>query len=135
MSTTRHPETEGDLTMTRSEEELRVGKRGVDAGTFRLRKYVETEPVSEQVELRRESVDVERTPVDRPVAGTELGEQEVEVNLHAEEPVVQKNTVAREQVTARKREESETAEVQDELRRERIETEGGENIDRRGKRS
>src|SRR5215207_6394056 len=75
--------------MTRSEEEMRIGKQNVDAGRVRLRKWVETEPVSEDVRLRRETARIERQPLNEPVTNADLGEREIEVNLQREEPVVE----------------------------------------------
>ena len=53
------------------EEELRIGKRDVNLGRVRVRSYVVEEPVSEQLNLRGERVEVERRPVDRPVGATD----------------------------------------------------------------
>jgi uncharacterized protein (TIGR02271 family) len=118
-----------DATITRSEEEMRVGKRDVDAGTVRLRKFVETEPVTEQVQLRQERVDIEREPVNKPARGGQLGDQEVDVNLRREEPVVEKNVVEKEQIRARKRDEMTTEDVGGEVRKERVDIEGDEGSD------
>src|SRR5215217_653171 len=52
------------------EEELRVGKREVERGGARVRSYIRETPVTEQVTLREEHVEVERRPVDRPVTGS-----------------------------------------------------------------
>ena len=100
------------LTLTHSldrRQALRIGKREVDYGRVRLRKWVETEPVTEEVELRRGTAFVERQPVNRPASGAEIGEQEVEMPLHREEPVVS--------------EEIEEETVHGEVRRERVEVE------------
>ena len=113
-----------DDAMTRSEEELRVGKREVEAGRVRLRKWVETEPVQEEVELRRETVDVHREAIDQPVEGAEIGEQEIEVPLRAEQAVAEKQTVAKERITLDKDVETERDTVSGELRKERVEVEG-----------
>jgi uncharacterized protein (TIGR02271 family) len=114
----------GRESMTRSEEEMRVGTREQDIGRVRLRKYVETEPVSEDVQLRRERATIERTPVDRPVGREiEMDEEELEVELQEEEPVVEKRTVAKEEVRLGKETDTETARVEEQLRRERIEEE------------
>jgi uncharacterized protein (TIGR02271 family) len=111
-------------TMTRSEEELAVGKQSVEAGTVRLRKYVETEPVEMDVELQRETARVTRETIDQPVEGVELSEEEIEVPLTAERPVVSKQTVAKERVALETDVETETQTVRDELRKERVEVEG-----------
>jgi uncharacterized protein (TIGR02271 family) len=110
--------------VVRSEEELKVGKRTVEAGRARLRKWVETEQVEEDVDLRRETAHVTREPIDRPVSGAEIGEDEVEISLHKEEAVVQKEVVAKERIGLEKGVESETATVSDEVRKERVEVEG-----------
>ena len=118
------PATEGRETMTRAEEELQVGKREQEAGRARLRKWVETEPVEADVELRRETARVTREPVDQPVSGAELGEQEVEVPLRQEEPVVEKEAVAKERIGLEKDVETERETVGGDVRKERVEIEG-----------
>ena len=115
--------------MTRSEEELRVGKRQREAGRVRLRKWVETEPVSEEVTLQRETAEVSREPIDRPASAGEIGEQEVEVTLQTEEPVVEKATVAKEQVSVKKGTDTTKEKVSGEVRKERIEVDG-EDVER-----
>jgi uncharacterized protein (TIGR02271 family) len=110
--------------VTRSEEELAVGKRDVEVGRARLRKWVEREPVEADVELRRETARVTRERVDQPVSGAEIGEDEVEVGLRSEEPVVQKQTVAKERVGLEKDVETDVETVRDEVRKERVEVEG-----------
>lgn len=113
-----------DQAITRSEEEIDVGKRSVEAGTARLRKWVETEPVALDVKLRREVARVTREPIDQPVGDHDFTDQEIEVPLHQEKPVVQKQAVAKERVGLQKDVETDTATVQDELKKERVEVEG-----------
>lgn len=109
--------------VTRSEEELQVGKRTVEAGGVRLKKWVETEPVDVDVELKRETARVTRETIDEPV-DAELGEEEIEVPLRAEEAVTQKRVVAKERVGVETDVETETATVSDEVRKERVDVEG-----------
>jgi uncharacterized protein (TIGR02271 family) len=113
-----------EQSMTRSEEELRVGKRSVEAGRARLRKWVETEPVQERVELERETVHVHREPINETVEGARIGEQTIEVPLEREEAVVDKRVVAKERVGLDKDVDRRTEVVSDEVRKERIETDG-----------
>ena len=113
--------------MTRSEEELRVGTRDVEAGRARLRKWVETEPVEADVEVRHETARVTTEQLNEPVSSAEIGEEDIEVPLRAEEAVVEKRAVAKERIGLEKNVESETATVSDELRKERVDIEG-ENI-------
>jgi uncharacterized protein (TIGR02271 family) len=115
--------------VTRSEEELEVGTRSVEAGRARLRKWVETEPVALDVELEREVARVTREPVDQPVGDHDFREEEVEVPLSAEKPVVQKQAVAKERVGLETDVVTEKETVSDELRKERVEVEG--DVDRR----
>lgn len=110
--------------VTRHEEELAVGKREAEAGSVRLRKWVETVPVEEEVELRRETASVERESIDEPVSGAAIGEEEIEVPLRAEQAVVEKRTVAKERVGIEKGVETERKTVGDEVRKERVEVEG-----------
>jgi len=107
----------------RSEEELQVGKREVEAGRMRLRKWVETEPVELDLELRREVARVRTEAIDQPVSDAELGDEEIEVPLRAEEPVVAKQTVAKERVSVDRDIEVEQRRVTDEVRKERVEVE------------
>jgi uncharacterized protein (TIGR02271 family) len=112
-------------TVTRSEEELQVGKQQTEAGSVRLRKWVETEPVALDVELQRETARVVREDIDQPIARDDaFGEEEVEVPLRAEQPVAAKQTVAKERVGIQKDVETTTETVQDELRKERVDVEG-----------
>ena len=118
-----------DEAMTRSEEELRVGKADREVGRARLRKYVVTEEVQQTVPVRREEVRVEREPitdanVDQALAGPEISEEEHEVVLHEEEPVVEKRTVPKERVRMEKDVVTDEAQISEEVRKEQIEAEG-----------
>ena len=118
-----------DDAMTRSEEELRVGTRDREAGRLRLRKWVETEPVQTTVQTRREKARVEREPiteanVDAALDGPEISEEEHEVVLYEEEPVVEKRVVPKERVRLSKDAVLDETEVSDQVRKERIETDG-----------
>jgi uncharacterized protein (TIGR02271 family) len=118
-----------DEAMTRSEEELRVGKADREVGRARLRKYVVTEEVQQTVPVRREEVRVEREPitdgnVDQALDGPEISEEEHEVVLHEEEPVVEKRTVPKERVRMEKDAVTDEAQISEEVRKEQIEAEG-----------
>ena len=110
--------------VTRSEEELRVGTRAVEAGRVRLRKWVETEPVQTQVHTRRETARVEREPVNAPVVGAVMGEQDIEIALHREEPVLEKHAVAKERIDLVKDVTTEHEQVTAEVRKEHVDVEG-----------
>ncbi|MGI3784002.1 MAG: DUF2382 domain-containing protein [Janthinobacterium lividum] len=92
-----------DTAMTRSEERLVVGTQEREAGRARLRKYVVTEHVTQTVPVRHEEVRVTREPItdaDRGAAVSDLAfrEEDYEVVLHAESPVVEKVVVPVERV-------------------------------------
>jgi len=110
--------------VTRHEEELQVGKQTVDTGQARLRKWVETEPVDVDVELKRETARVTREKIDQPVSNAEIGEDVVEVPLRGEKPVVAKQAVAKERIGLQKDVETEQETVSDEVRKERVDVEG-----------
>ena len=131
------PET--DEAMTRSEEELEVGTRQRERGRVRLRKHVVTEHVTTTVAVKREEVGVEREPiteanVDAAMRGGDLTEEEHEVTLREEEPVVEKRVVPRERVRLDTETVTEQREVGDQLRKEQIEYDGDvepRDVDRR----
>ena len=115
-----------DDAMTRSEEELRVGTAQRERGRVRLRKYVTTEQVQRTVPVQRERVRVEREPItdanrDAATSGPEISEEEHEVILREEEPVVEKRVVPRERVRLDKDTVTGEEQVAEELRKEQIE--------------
>ncbi|HZT15673.1 MAG TPA: PRC and DUF2382 domain-containing protein [Gaiellaceae bacterium] len=110
--------------VTRTEEELKVGKRTVEAGQVRVRKWVETEPVEAEVELTRERATVRRERIDEPAAGHDFREEEIEVPLRAEEPVVEKQAVAKERISVGKQAERDTRTVTETVRKERVDVDG-----------
>ena len=82
---------EGEQVLPLSEEQLDVGKRTVDRGTTRVRRYVVEKPAEENVTLRGERVTVERRQPLETTATPGTGafeERVVEVRETAEEPVV-----------------------------------------------
>jgi uncharacterized protein (TIGR02271 family) len=118
-----------DDAMTRSDEELRVGTERRQAGRARLRKYVVTETEERTVPVRREEVRVEREPiteanVDKALDGPEISEEEHEVVLHEERPVVDKEVVPKERVRMSTEEHTDQETVSETLRKERIEADG-----------
>ena len=107
------------------EERLSIGKRETAHGRVRIRSYVVETPVQEQVTLREERVDVERRPVDRPVAAGDdaFRERTIEATESAEEAVVSKEARVTEEVVVRKQVEERTETVSDTVRRTEVEVE------------
>jgi len=120
-----------DNAMTLSEERLDVGTRRTEVGRARLRKYVVTENVTETVPVSREEVRLEREPITdanigNAMDGPAISEEEHEVVLHAEEPVVAKEAVPVERVRLDKQTVTDEATVTEGLRKEEIEVEGAD---------
>jgi len=105
------------------EEELRVGKRDVNNGRVRVRSYVTERPVSENVSLRDENVEVTRRAVNRPLDGTENAfvDRTIEAEEHREEAVISKEARVVEEVTLRKTAEQREETVSDSVRKTEVE--------------
>jgi uncharacterized protein (TIGR02271 family) len=117
----RNAGNERETRVTRSEEELAIGKRSVRAGEAYLRKTVETEHVREEVPVMHEEVVVERRPVSADSAtDVTIGEDEIRVPVMEEEVVTEKRVVPKEEVVIRKRAVSDREVVEDDVRKERI---------------
>jgi len=119
-----------DSAMTRSEEQLRVGTEKTESGRARLRKYVETETETRTVPVSHEEVRVEREPItdaNRGAAGDgpAISEEEHEVVLTEERPVVQKEAVPVERVRVDKETVTEQETVTEDVRKERIDLDAG----------
>lgn len=115
-----------DNAMTRSEEQLRVGTQSVETGRVRLRKYIVTENVTTTVPVSREEVRLEREPITDAnagdaLSGPDLSEEEHEVVLHAERPVVEKEAVPVERVRLDTDTVTEQQSVSADVRKEQIE--------------
>jgi uncharacterized protein (TIGR02271 family) len=114
-----------DDAMTRSEERLHVGTETVQAGRARLRKYVVTETVTTSVPVSHEEVRLEREPVteanrDAALSGPAISEEEHEVTLHAERPVVAKEAVPVERVRLGTETVTQEQQVTEQVRKEQI---------------
>ncbi|MFQ1002237.1 PRC and DUF2382 domain-containing protein [Modestobacter sp. SSW1-42] len=118
-----------DDAMTLSEERLNVGTQRVEAGRARLRKYVVTENVSQTVPVSHEEVRIQREPITdanmgNAMDGPAISEEEHEVVLHAEQPVVAKEAVPVERVRLDTETVTEQQQVTDTVRKEQVDTDG-----------
>jgi uncharacterized protein (TIGR02271 family) len=114
-----------DDAMTRSEERVDVGTKQVEAGRARLRKYVVTENVTTTVPVSREEARIEREPITDAnrgdaLSGGDITEEEHEVTLRAEQPVVQKEAVPVERVRLTTDTVTEDQEITEQVRKEQI---------------
>jgi uncharacterized protein (TIGR02271 family) len=110
--------TYADERLTRTEEELRVGKRAVEAGEAVVGKHVETEHKQVPVNLKREELVIERRPVNREAGATDIRDDQIRVPLMEEEAVVDKRPVVKEELVVGKRVVEDQKRVDTEVRRE-----------------
>jgi uncharacterized protein (TIGR02271 family) len=106
-------------------ENLRVGKRDVNAGSVRVRTHVVEQPVREDVTLREENVAIERRTVDRPVSDIDRAFQDrtISAEEHHEEAVVAKDARVVEEIGIRKTATDRTETIADSVRKTEVEVE------------
>jgi len=119
-----------DDAMTRSEERLHVGTERVETGRARLRKHVVTENETVTVPVSHQEVRIEREPITEgnvgdALSGPEISEEEHEVVLTAERPVVAKETVPVERVRLDTDTVTENETMTEEVRKEEIDYDDG----------
>ncbi|MFJ1646508.1 DUF2382 domain-containing protein [Streptomyces sp. NPDC088258] len=111
--------------LIRSEEQLHVTAEEREVGHARLRKVVVTENVTTTVPLSHEEVRVVHeaiAPEDRAgMRDSRIGEAQTEVTLHADQPVVSKESVPVERVRMETEKVTEQKDVSAEVRKEQIE--------------
>jgi uncharacterized protein (TIGR02271 family) len=106
-----------------AEEQLTVGKRLVNRGTTRIRRFVVETPVEEAVTLHSERVSVARRPVaaDTKVIDADFTDRTIEVTKTDEEAVVGKTARVKEEVVVDKAATDRVETVRDTVRREDVE--------------
>ena len=113
-------------------EDLDVSKRTVDAGTVRVKKIVNTQTVTQPVELRQDEIVIERQPASENASapsGTAFQEQEKVIHLSREEPVVEKRISSSGQVVVKARSTTEQQNVQGQVRSEDVAVEKSGNAE------
>ncbi len=115
-------ETNAQAEIQLHKEEMVVGKRAVSSGGVLVRTVVQTENVSQPVELYREEYVIERVPASE-VKGTETAFQarEIYIPLTREEPVASKRVLLSEKVQLGKRLETDHQTVSSPVRSEDVE--------------
>lgn len=110
------------------EEELKIGKRVVNDGRVKVRSYVVETPVSEQVNLRTESVHVQQRAVDRPIAAGEdmFTERTIEAQAMSEEAIVSKTARVTGEVVVTKDVGERVEQVSDTVRSTKVEIDEGD---------
>lgn len=112
-----------DKTIPLAEEQLVVGKRAVNRGTARIRRYVVETPVEKDIPLHKETVSIERRPVTDAHATdkADFTDKVIEVTESDEEPVISKQARVKEEVVIHKDQTERTERVRDTVRREEVE--------------
>ena len=131
----RHLRADDGRAITRSEERLSVGTETRESGRARLRQYVVTERKTVTVPVTRKEVRIEREPITdanrgEALDGPAISEEEHEVVLHEERPVVQTELVPVERVRLGKEMVTDQQRVTEEVRKEQIDTDGDGVTDR-----
>jgi uncharacterized protein (TIGR02271 family) len=108
-----------------AEEHLDVGKRQVQAGTTRIRRFVTTKPVEAQVTLHEEHADVMRRAVADPefLKDIDWADKTIEVTETAEEAVVSKTARVAEEIVVRREGSDRVETVRETVRRQQAEVE------------
>lgn len=115
--------TEGDTSIPIIEENLHVGKQEVETGGARISSRIVEEEAEENITLREEHINVERTPVNRPATDADINafkEGETELTEHAEVPVVNKEARVVEEINLRKDVEEHEEVIRDTVRKTEV---------------
>ncbi len=108
-----------------AEESLNVGKRQVEAGMTRVRRYVVEKPVEAQVTLHEEHASVMRRAISDPnyVKDIDWSDRTIEVRETAEQAVVSKSSHIAEEVVIKKEGSDRVETVKDTVRRQQVDVE------------
>jgi stress response protein YsnF len=115
----------GEEVLRLAEEQLDVGKRVVQDGSTRIRRFVTERPVEAKVTLHEEHTQVIRRAIsDRdPVRDVDWTDKTIEVTDTIEEPIVTKSVHIAEEVVIRKEAKDTVTTLRDKVRRQQVEVE------------
>jgi uncharacterized protein (TIGR02271 family) len=115
-----------------SEEQLTIGKRLVNRGTTRIRRFVVETPVEENVTLHTERVSIDRRPASAGarVDDADFTDRTIEVTETDEEAVVGKTARVKEEVVVQKEATDRVETVRDTVRRQDVEIERDDSTSR-----
>lgn len=114
-----------DEVLRLAEEQLSVGKRLVEEGTTRIRRFVTERLVEEKITLHEEHAEVVRRAVANPTSLGDIdwGEKTIEVRETAEEAVVSKTAHVAEEVVIGKTGSDHVETIRDTVRKQQVEVE------------
>ncbi len=113
----------GEEMLRVAEEQINVGKRMVEAGHTRVRRFVVDKPVEARITLHEEHAEVIRRAISDPafVKDIDWSEKTIDVTETAEEPVVNKTVRFTEEIVIRKQGSDSTRTVHDTVRSQQVE--------------
>jgi uncharacterized protein (TIGR02271 family) len=114
-----------DEVLRLAEETLNVGKRQVQAGMTRVRRFVTERPVEAQVTLHEEHAEVARRAISDPsyIRDIDWSDRTIEVRESKEQAVVSKSARIAEEVVIKKKGSDRVETVKDTVRRQQAEVE------------
>jgi uncharacterized protein (TIGR02271 family) len=114
-----------DQVIRLAEEQLEVGKRLVEQGTTRIRRFVTERPVEAQVTLHEEHAEVVRRAISDPssIKDIDWSDKTVEVMETSEQAVVSKSARIAEEVVIGKTGTDRVETVKDTVRRQQVDVE------------
>ncbi|MFI0366473.1 PRC and DUF2382 domain-containing protein [Actinomadura sp. 1N219] len=109
--------------ITRSEERMRIDTERHEAGRVHVHKWIETEMVERTVPVAHDEFKVDREPIadGRPSPEVTITEDDLDLILYEERPVIAKEIVPVEHVRVRTERVQDEQTVRGELRKERVE--------------
>ena len=115
----------GEEMLPLAEEQLNVGKRMVEAGHTRVRRYMVEKPVETNITLHEEHAEVLRHAISDPgyVKDIDWSDKTIDVTETVEEAVVNKTARITEEVVIRKQGSDRTQTVHDTVRRQQVDVE------------
>jgi hypothetical protein len=115
----------GEEVLALAEEQINVGKRVIQEGATRIRRYVTEMPVEAQVTLHEEHARVIRRAVADPnfVRNVDWTDKTIEITESIEEPVVTKSVHVAEEVVIKREGSDHVKTVKDKVRRQQVEVE------------
>ena len=113
----------GEEILVLAEEEINVGKRLVQEGTTRIRRFVTEKPVEAQVTLHEEHARVVRRAIADPnyIQNVDWTDKTIEITETAEEPVVTKSVHIAEEVVIQREGSDHVKTLRDKVRRQQVE--------------
>ncbi len=115
----------GEQVLALAEEQINVGKRQIQEGTTRIRRFVTETPVEAQITLHEEHTRVLRRASTDPnyMRNIDWTDKTIEVTETAEEPVVTKSVRITEEVVIQREGSDHVKTVHDKVRRQQVEVE------------